>query len=188
MDPEPGAPGSETWVDNATMEKGGGFPWLTGTYDPELNLYYLGTGNGVPMDRPPHPTPEGDSLYTASIVALNPDTGKLVWAYQVTPHDTHDYDAGQTPIIFDGEFQGKKRKLLAQASRNGYFFLLDRVTGEHLLTTKFMPETNWAKGIDAKAGRFRITPKMLIHREHWSLLIRSAPPIGGRRPMIPSWG
>jgi alcohol dehydrogenase (cytochrome c) len=81
-------------------------------------------------------------------VALNPDTGKLVWAYQVTPHDTHDYDAGQTPIIFDGEFQGKKRKLLAQASRNGYFFLLDRVTGEHLLTTKFMPETNWAKGID----------------------------------------
>ncbi len=62
-----------------------------------------------------------------------------MWAYQVTPHDTHDYDAGQTPIIFDGEFQGKQRKLLAQASRNGYFFLLDRVTGEHLLTTKYMP-------------------------------------------------
>jgi acido-empty-quinoprotein group A len=148
VDPDPGAKGSETWVDDATMAKGGGFPWLTGTYDPELNLYYLGTGNGVPMDRAPHPTPEGDSLYTASIVALNPDTGKLVWAYQVTPHDTHDYDAGQTPIIFDGEFHGKQRKLLAQASRNGYFFLLDRVTGEHLLTTKFVPETNWAKGID----------------------------------------
>ena len=112
VDPDPGAKGSETWVDDATMAKGGGFPRLTGTYDPELNLYYLGTGNGVPMDRAPHPTPEGDSLYTASIVALNPDTGKLVWAYQVTPHDTHDYDAGQTPIIFDGEFQGKQRKLI----------------------------------------------------------------------------
>jgi acido-empty-quinoprotein group A len=148
VDPDPGAPGSETWSDNATMLKGGGFPWLNGTYDPELNLYYLGTGNGVPMDRPPHPTPEGDSLYTASIVALNPDTGKLVWAYQVTPHDTHDYDAAQMPILFDAEFDGKPRKLLAQVSRNGYFFLLDRVTGEHLLTTKYMPETNWAKGID----------------------------------------
>jgi acido-empty-quinoprotein group A len=150
VDPDPGAPGSETWSDNETMLKGGGFPWLNGTYDPDLNLYYLGTGNGVPMDRAPHPTPEGDSLYTASIVALNPDTGKLVWAYQVTPHDTHDYDAAQTPIIFDGAFDGKPRKLLAQVSRNGYFFLLDRVTGEHLLTTKYMPETNWAKGIDAE--------------------------------------
>src|ERR1700760_4705687 len=100
------------------------------------------------MDRAPPPTPKGDSLYTASIVALNPDTGKLVWAYQVTPHDTHDYDAGQTPIIFNGELEAKPRKLLAQVSRNGYFFLLDRVTGEHLLTTKYMPQTNWAKGID----------------------------------------
>ncbi|MBT9332389.1 acido-empty-quinoprotein group A [Paracidobacterium acidisoli] len=150
VDPDPGAPGSQTWSDNATMMKGGGFPWLNGTYDSELNLYYLGTGNGVPMDRPPHPTPDGDSLYTASIVALNPDTGKLVWAYQVTPHDTHDYDAAQMPILFDAEFNGKPRKLVAQISRNGYFFLLDRVTGEHLLTTKFMPQTNWAKGIDAQ--------------------------------------
>jgi len=150
VDPDPGQPGSETWPDAETMAKGGGFPWLTGTYDPELNLYYLGTGNGVPQDRAPHPTPKGDSLYTASVVALNPDTGKLAWAYQVTPHDTHDYDAGQTPIIFDGEFKGVKRKLLAQVSRNGYFFLLDRTTGEHLLTTKYMPQTNWAKGIDAQ--------------------------------------
>jgi len=148
VDPDPGAPGSETWSDTATMLKGGGFPWLNGSYDPKLNLYYLGTGNGVPMDRPPHPTPEGDSLYTASLVALNPDTGKLVWAYQVTPHDTHDYDAAQMPILFDAEFNGKPRKLLVQVSRNGYYFLLDRETGEHLLTTKYMPETNWAKGID----------------------------------------
>jgi glucose dehydrogenase len=106
VDPEPGEPGSETWPDAETMSKGGGFPWLSGTYDRELNLYYFGTGNGVPERRPPHPTPNGDSLYTATIVALNPDTGKMAWAYQVTPHDTHDYDAGQTPILFDGEYGG----------------------------------------------------------------------------------
>ncbi len=148
VDPDPGQPGSETWTDAETMKKGGGFPWLNGTYDPELNLYYFGTGNGVPENRPPHPTPNGDSLYTACIVALNPDTGKMKWAYQVTPHDTHDYDAAQTPILFDAEFKGQKRKLVAQVSRNGYYFLLDRATGEHLLTTKYMPETNWATGLD----------------------------------------
>ena len=148
VDPDPGQPGSETWPDVETMMKGGGNPWMPGTYDPELNLYYIGTGNGVPMGRPPHPTPAGDSLYTASVVALNPDTGKMAWYFQMTPHDTHDWDAAQTPVLFDGEFNGKQRKLLAQVNRNGYYFLLDRVTGEHLLTTKYMPETNWAKGID----------------------------------------
>lgn len=158
VDPKPGEPGSETWVNDETMAKGGGFPWLNGTYDPKLNLYYFGTGNGVPMRRPPHPTPAGDSLYTACIVALNPDTGKMAWAFQATPHDTHDYDAAQTPILFDAEFKGKQRHLLAQVSRNGYFFLLDRATGENLLTTKYMPETNWATGID-KAGRPIPDPK-----------------------------
>ncbi|HEX4228949.1 MAG TPA: acido-empty-quinoprotein group A [Bryobacteraceae bacterium] len=148
VDPEPGQPGSETWSDAETMSKGGGFPWLSGTYDKELNLYYFGTGNGVPQHRAPHPTVNGDSLYTACIVALQLDTGKLAWAFQATPHDTHDYDAAQTPILFDAEFKGQTRKLLAQVSRNGYYFLLDRVTGEHLVTTKYMPETNWAKGID----------------------------------------
>lgn len=103
----------------------------------------------MPPGRAPHPNEKGeDSLYTASIVALNPDSGKLVWHFQATPHDNHDWDAAQTPILFDGEFGGRQRKLLAQVSRNGYFFLLDRQTGEHLLTTKYMPETNWAKGID----------------------------------------
>jgi acido-empty-quinoprotein group A len=150
VDPDPGEPGSETWPDVETMKMGGGNPWMPGTYDPELNLYYIGTGNGVPMRRPPHPALAGDSLYTASVVALNPNTGKMAWYFQMTPHDTHDWDAAQTPILFDGEFNGKKHKLLAQVNRNGYFFLLDRVTGEHLLTSKYMPETNWAKGIDSK--------------------------------------
>ena len=90
----------------------------------------------------------GDNLYTCSIVSLNPDTGKLNWHYQLSPHDTHDWDAAQTPIVFDDEFNGVHRKLLAQASRNGYFFVLDRTTGEHMLTEPFI-FTDWAKGIDS---------------------------------------
>ncbi len=120
---------------------------MTGTYDPDLNLIYWGTGN-------PHPvlagvTRAGSNLYTCSIVALNPDTGKMVWYYQPSPHDTHDWDAVETPVLFDAEFHGRTRKLLAQASRNGYFFLLDRSTGEHLLTAPFV-STDWASGLDAK--------------------------------------
>jgi alcohol dehydrogenase (cytochrome c) len=145
--PQPGAAGSETWPDKEALTHGGGPAWMTGTYDPELNLIYWGTGN-------PHPVlagvvRPGSNLYTCSIVALNPDTGKLVWSYQPSPHDTHDWDAVETPVLFDAPFQGKVRKLLAQASRNGYFFLLDRGTGEHLLTTPFV-STDWASGLNAK--------------------------------------
>jgi alcohol dehydrogenase (cytochrome c) len=122
-------------------------PWIPGTYDPELNLYYLGTGNPQPVlagfSRP------GDNLYTCTIVALNPVTGKMAWYYQVTPHDTHDWDAAQTPILIDGDFNGRPRKMVAQASRNGHYFLLDRVTGEHLITAKFIDSLNWTKGINA---------------------------------------
>jgi alcohol dehydrogenase (cytochrome c) len=145
--PTAGAPGSETWPDTESLMHGGGPAWMTGTYDPDLNLIYWGTGN-------PHPvlagiTRAGRNLYTCSIVALNPDTGKLVWYYQPSPHDTHDWDAAETPVLFDAEFHGRTRKLLAQASRNGYFFLLDRATGEHLLTAPFVP-TDWASGLDSK--------------------------------------
>jgi acido-empty-quinoprotein group A len=145
--PEPGAPGSETWPDAESLMHGGGPAWMTGTYDPDLNLIYWGTGN-------PHPVlagvaRAGNNLYTCSIVALNADTGKLVWYYQPSPHDTHDWDAVETPVLFDAEFRGRTRKLLAQASRNGYFFLLDRTSGEHLLTAPFVP-TDWASGLDPK--------------------------------------
>src|SRR5215468_10500021 len=91
----------------------------------------------------------GDNLYTCSIVALNPDTGKLVWAFQPSPHDVHDWDAVETPVLFNAELKGKPRKLLAQASRNSFFFVLDRATGEHLLTAPFIDQT-WASGIDSK--------------------------------------
>jgi alcohol dehydrogenase (cytochrome c) len=147
-EPDPGQPGSETWPkDTDALLHGGGMTWMTGTYDPELNLLYWGTGNPNPVlvgdERP------GDNLYTCSIVALNPDTGKLVWAFQPSPHDVHDWDAVETPVLFNAEFKGKARKLLAQASRNSFFFVLDRSTGEHLLTAPFIDQT-WASGIDSK--------------------------------------
>jgi acido-empty-quinoprotein group A len=146
--PRPGDPGAESWPDEYAMSSGGGMPWLPGTYDPELNLYYIGTGNPQPVltgqSRP------GDNLYTCSIVALRPDTGKMAWYYQVTPHDTHDWDAAQTPVLIDGVIDGRPRKLVAQASRNGYFVLLDRTTGTHILTTKMIESANWAKEINLK--------------------------------------
>ena len=108
--PSPGTPGrtTPTW-----STRGGGMTWITGTYDPQLNLLYWGTGN-------PHPVENGDTriganLYTCTIVALNPDTGKLVWYFQSSPHDTHDWDTVMTPVLFDGTFEGKPRKMLAQA-------------------------------------------------------------------------
>jgi alcohol dehydrogenase (cytochrome c) len=145
--------GALQWKWDATPPMGtpnattGGMTWIPGTYDPELNLLYWGTGNPTPVlngaVRP------GDDLYTCSIVALNPDKGKLVWSFQPSPHDTHDWDAVEIPVLVDGVFHGKPRKLLLQASRNGYFFVLDRITGESLLTVPFGP-TNWSLGIDKK--------------------------------------
>ena len=129
------------------MMHGGGMTWGPSTYDPELNLLYFGTGNPQPVIA--GKARQGDNLYTESIVALNPDTGKLAWYFQSSPHDTHDWDAVEVPMLIDGEIGGQPRKLLAQASRNGYFFVLDRTNGKNLLTAKFA-NANWAKGIDAK--------------------------------------
>ncbi|HLH43608.1 MAG TPA: PQQ-binding-like beta-propeller repeat protein, partial [Bryobacteraceae bacterium] len=113
--------------------------------DPDLNLLYWGTGNPTPVlngkVRP------GDNLYTCSIVALNPETGKLVWHFQASPHDTHDWDAVETPVLVDADFHGAPRKMLMQTSRNGYFFVLDRTNGKSLLTVPFGP-VNWSKGVD----------------------------------------
>ena len=152
FDPETGALQWRWDVDSAPgLHKPitGGTTWMPGTYDPKLNLVYWGTGN-------PHPVlagigRAGDNLYTCTILAINPDTGAIVWAFQASPHDTHDWDAVETPVLFDAEFNGKPRKLLAQASRNGYFFVLDRQTGENLLTSPFI-KTDWVARID-KAGR-----------------------------------
>jgi alcohol dehydrogenase (cytochrome c) len=146
--PKPGEPGSETWPKNSdAILHGGGMAWITGTYDPDLNLLYWGTANPNPvLDGSTRP---GDNLFTCTIVALNPDTGKLVWYFQPSPHDVHDWDAVQTPVLVDGDFQGRQRKLLLQASRNGYFFVLDRTNGKSLLTVPYA-DINWSSGIDSK--------------------------------------
>ncbi len=139
--PPPG--GTEPASGGAT----GGQMWTTGTYDPALNLVFVGTGNPTPVlngaARP------GNNPWTCSIVALNPDTGKLVWGFQASPHDTHDWDANEVPVLVDANFNGQPRKMLMQASRNGYFFVLDRTNGKSLLTKPFAA-VNWAKGIDAE--------------------------------------
>jgi alcohol dehydrogenase (cytochrome c) len=145
--PEPGTPEAKTWPNAEAMTHGGGMTWGSSTYDPDLNLLYLGTGNPQPVIN--GRKRQGDNLFTESIVALNPDTGKLVWYFQPSPHDTHDWDATQTPVLIDGEIDGKPRKLLAQASRNGWFFVLDRTTGRNLVSKEYV-RTNWTKGVDGK--------------------------------------
>jgi len=142
--PEPGEPGSETWQGEA-WQTGGGSTWLTGSFDAELNTLYWTTGNPAPDwngDLRP-----GDNLFTCAVLALNPDTGEMLWHFQYTPHDTHDWDANQIPVLIDGEFEGKQRKLLALANRNAFYYLIDRETGEYLLGEEYSYQT-WAEGID----------------------------------------
>ena len=145
--PKPGEPGSETWPNKEIMAHGGGVTWVQGVYDPQLNLTYWGTGN-------PHPVHAGNvrkgaNLYTCSLVALDVDTGKMKWYIQTSPHDTHDRDANQTPILIDADYQGQPRKLIAMASRSGYYFLLDRATGESLVTVPYGGQ-NWSAGVDKR--------------------------------------
>jgi acido-empty-quinoprotein group A len=146
--PRAGEPGIETWPNEQTAAHGGGMPWQPPTYDPELNLLYVPTGNPNPvLDGRRRP---GDNLYTASIVALDVDTGRMKWHFQGSPHDTHDWDGTQVPVLFDAEIDGKPRKLLAQANRNGFFFVLDRITGQNLVSKPFATTANWFTGINAK--------------------------------------
>jgi alcohol dehydrogenase (cytochrome c) len=141
----PGDPGLESWPNLDAARHGGGFAWLPGVFDPETKLYIFGTGNPTPgytgVGRP------GDNLFTCSLVAVNVDTGKMAWYFQTSVHDTHDWDSAQTPILIDGTINGRPRKLVSTAARNGYFYTLDRVTGEHLVTSKYGSTTNWAKNL-----------------------------------------
>jgi len=141
----PGDPGLETWKNLDAARHGGGHPWLPGVYDPETHLYIFGTGNPTPAYTA-QARGEGDNLFTCAIVAVNVDTGKMEWYYQTSPHDTHDWDSAQTPVLIDGNFRGSgPRKMVLTASRNGYYFTLDRRTGERLVTSKFSDTVNWAK-------------------------------------------
>ena len=151
--PAKGEPGGDTWLGDSG-KRGGGSTWMTGTFDPELNTLYWGVGNpGPDLDGKVR---LGDNLYTDSLVALDPDTGKLKWHFQFTPHDTHDWDACETPMLLDLEWQGRKRKLVVTANRNAFFYVLDRETGEFLMGKPFARQT-WASGLNDK-GRPMVLP------------------------------
>jgi alcohol dehydrogenase (cytochrome c) len=143
--PSPDQPGGDTWSGDSWLH--GGAPiWVTGSYDPETNLTFWGTGN---------PGPDwdgrarlGDNLYSCAVIALDADTGELVWYYQFSPHNEFDWDATQTPVLVDAEWEGEQRKLMLWANRNGVYYVLDRVTGEFLLGRPFV-RTNWVDGFDA---------------------------------------
>ena len=151
--PQPGDPKFGTWAGDS-WKTGGASTWNNGSYDPELNLVYWGTSNPWPDYNGDFRA--GDDLYSCSVLALDPDSGKLKWHYQFTPHDTHDWDSTQIPILLDGEFRGRQRKLMAWANRNGFFYLLDRSTGEFLLAKAFVKQT-WLKGFDDR-GRPEVIP------------------------------
>lgn len=147
--PGPGEPGFETWQGDS-WKTGGASIWLTGSYDPELNLTYWGVGNPGPDWNGDNR--EGDNLYSNSVVALDADMGKLKWHFQFSPHDEFDYDAVQIPVLADAQWQGQPRKLMYFANRNGFFYVLDRATGQFLSGKPFV-EVNWASGLDPKSGR-----------------------------------
>lgn len=154
--PGPGEFGSNSWPGDAYLH-GGGTTWMPGTYDPDLNTIYWTTSNAAPDyvgdSRP------GDDLYTACVLALDPDSGKLKWYFQFTPHDLYDYDANETPVLVDVDRSGTIQRLLIQANRNGFFYVLDRVDGKFLRATPFVEKLNWAKGLDA-SGRPNVSGRI----------------------------
>ncbi len=140
-----GDTGLDTWTSLDAARHGGGNSWIPGSYDPDLHLYYYGTGNPTPAYT--QGRGDGDNLFTGSLIAVNVDTGKMAWYFQTSPHDTHDWDSTETPALADMPFNGVTRKLLMMATRNGYFYVLDRVTGEHLVSAKLGLVNNYASGI-----------------------------------------
>lgn len=148
---------AKTWTGEWWKYGGGGTAWDSFAYDPELELFYIGTGNGSPWSRKLRSPGGGDNLFLASIVAVRPETGEYVWHYQTVPGDTWDYTAVQHMILADLEFGGRERKVIMQAPKNGFFYVLDRETGELLSAEKIMP-ANWASHIDMETGRPVETP------------------------------
>jgi alcohol dehydrogenase (cytochrome c) len=144
--PTKGEPGVETW-EGDSYKYGGATTWNTGAYDPKLNTLYWGTGNPAPDWN--GDMRKGDNLYSCSLLAIDADTGKMKWYFQFSPHETHDWDSSEPPILFDAVINGKKRKIVAQANRNAFYYVLDRETGQFLAGAAYAKET-WAKGLDAK--------------------------------------
>jgi alcohol dehydrogenase (cytochrome c) len=159
--PKRGEPGSETWVGQA-LEHGCGATWMPGSYDPELDVIYWAIGNPCPDFAGEERI--GDNLYTSSVVALEAKTGRLKWYYQFTPHDTHDWDAVQPMVLVDDMWEGKPRKLLFHADRNGIFYVLDRTNGQMLKTGNLATKVTWVKGFTAD-GRPIVDPGSVATRD-----------------------
>ncbi|MEO6409025.1 MAG: PQQ-dependent dehydrogenase, methanol/ethanol family [Burkholderiaceae bacterium] len=157
----PGEPGGDTWKGDA-YKTGGAPTWLTGTYDPDLDLVYWGVGNGGPWNAA---TRGGDSLYINSVLALRPSTGQIVWHYQFSPGDPYDYDGTNELVLAELPIGGANTKVLMQANRNGFFYVLDRTSGKLLSATQFARKMNWATGIDMKTGRPIDTPMTAMVRQ-----------------------
>lgn len=146
--PSPDEPGGDTWKGD-TWKLGGGSTWITGSYDPELKTVYWGTGNPGPFNAAVRP---GDNLYTCSVLAMDPKTGKIKWHYQFSPNNPFDYDAVAEMVLADMNVEGKPTKVLMNANRNGFFYVLDRTNGKLLAANPYV-KVNWATGIDMKTGR-----------------------------------
>jgi alcohol dehydrogenase (cytochrome c) len=153
--PGPGEPGHETWPDDDSWRHGGASIWVTGSYDPDLNLTYWGIGNPGPDWNPAQR--KGANLYSDSALALDADTGKLKWHFQFSPNDPYDYDSTQVPVLVDAQWDGRMRKLMLWANRNGFFYALDRTNGKFLSGRAFVKVT-WASGLDDN-GRPVVTPQ-----------------------------
>ena len=161
--PAEGEPGIETWQGNG-YKLGGGSTWLTGSYDPSTDTLFWATGNPWPNsdDR----ERGGDNLYTDSVLALDPATGKMKWYYQFTPHDTHDWDATEPNVLVDTTYQGQPRKLLLHADRNGFFYVFDRTNGKLLLAKPFVSRVTWASRIGNDGKPIRLPPGELSCPDH----------------------
>jgi alcohol dehydrogenase (cytochrome c) len=153
--PGAGEPGNETWS-GESWKTGGSAVWTTGVYDADLNLTYWGTGNPYPISN--GSSRLGDNLYSNSVVALDADTGRLKWHYQFTPHDVQDWDSAQTPVLAEMQWQGRPRKVMLWANKNGLLYVLDRTTGEFLMGKPFV-EVNWMDGFDDRGRPRRVPPK-----------------------------
>ena len=176
--PSKDEPGGDTWEGDSWMT-GGGSAWVTGSYDPELNLVYWGTGNPAPDWN--GAVRRGDNLYTDCIVALDADTGKLKWYFQATPHDLWDWDGVSEPVLIDMEIDGAPVKALMQANRNGYFYVLDRTNGKFLYASTYC-EQNWSAGLDEN-GRPTVLPGVSTSEEG---TIRVCPGVEGGKNWPPS--
>jgi alcohol dehydrogenase (cytochrome c) len=182
----PNEKGGDTWKPGMA-DKGGGPTWLTGTYDPELDLVYWGTGNGSPWNPASR---GGDSLYICSVLAIRPSTGELVWHYQFSPGDPYDYDGTNELVLADLPIGGKPSKVLMQANRNGFFYVIDRTNGKLLKADPFAKKINWASGIDLASGRPIDTPMTAAVRktEQQTDFIEVWPSaFGGKNWMPMSW-